>query len=73
MACESPVRQPLCAKVDGLGLYAAARVKSTDRDRPRHIYGCSTRPAPSDDRIQLNAAGELKLKSYWRDGATYLS
>jgi hypothetical protein len=33
-----------------------------------------TRPALSDERVQLNAAGpvELKLKKRWRDGATHL-
>ena len=33
-----------------------------------------TRPALSDERIQLNAAGqvELELKTPWRDGTTHL-
>jgi hypothetical protein len=33
-----------------------------------------TRPALSDERIQLNAAGqvELKLKTPWRDGTKHL-
>jgi len=33
-----------------------------------------TRPGLSDERIQLNAAGqvELKLKTAWRDGTTHL-
>ena len=33
-----------------------------------------TRPALSDERVQLNAAGqvELKLKTPWRDGTTLL-
>jgi hypothetical protein len=33
-----------------------------------------TRPALSDERVQLNAAGqvELKLKPPWRDGTTHL-
>ena len=32
-----------------------------------------TRPALSDERVQLNAAGqvELKLKPPWRDGTTH--
>jgi ABC-type Fe3+ transport system substrate-binding protein len=38
--------------------------------------GCRyiTRPALSDERVQLNAAGqvELKLKMPWRDGTTHL-
>jgi hypothetical protein len=33
-----------------------------------------TRPTLSDERVQLNAAGqvELKLKSTWRDRTTHL-
>jgi Putative transposase len=33
-----------------------------------------TRPAPSDERVQLNAVGqvELKLKTPWRDGTMHL-
>ena len=33
-----------------------------------------TRPALSDERVQINAAGqvELKLKTPWRDGTTHL-
>jgi len=33
-----------------------------------------TRPALSDERVQLDAAGqvELKLKAPWRDGTTHL-
>jgi hypothetical protein len=32
-----------------------------------------TRPALADDRVQINAAGqvELKLKAPWRDGTTH--
>src|SRR5215831_4443849 len=37
-------------------------------------YMVLTRPALSDERVQLNAAGqvELKLKTPWRDGTTHL-
>jgi hypothetical protein len=36
--------------------------------------GHHPRPALSDERVQLNAAGqvELKLKPPWRDGTTHL-
>ncbi|MFN8936738.1 MAG: transposase, partial [Pseudomonadota bacterium] len=36
--------------------------------------GAITRPSLSDERVQLNAAGqvELKLKTPWRDGTTHL-
>lgn len=34
-----------------------------------------TRPALSDERVQLTAAGQvdLKLKTRWRDGTTHLA
>jgi hypothetical protein len=40
----------------------------------RSTSGVSTRPSLSDERVQLNAAGqvELKLKTPWRDGTTHL-
>jgi hypothetical protein len=38
------------------------------------LYRYVTRPALSDERVRLNAAGqvELKLKTPWRDGTTHL-
>ena len=40
----------------------------------RQLCRYITRPALSDERVQLNAAGqvELKLKTPWRDGTTHL-
>jgi hypothetical protein len=74
MPREDWVRQPLCADIDGFSLHAAVRVEANDRKRLEQLCRYITRPALSDERIQLNAAGqvELKLKTPWRDGTTHL-
>ena len=50
------------------------RVQAHDRKRLEQLCRYITRPALSDERVQLNAAGqvELKLKTPWRDGTTHL-
>jgi hypothetical protein len=74
MPREDWARQPLCADIDGFSLHAAVRVEAHDRKRLEQLCRYITRPALSDERIQLNAAGqvELKLKTPWRDGTTHL-
>ena len=74
MPRETPARQPLCADIDGFSLHAAVRVEAHDRKRLEQLCRYITRPALSDERVQLNAAGqvELKLKTPWRDGTTHL-
>jgi hypothetical protein len=66
--------QPLCADIGGFSLHAAVRVEAHDRKRLEQLCRYITRPALSDERVQLNAAGqvELKLKTSWRDGTTHL-
>jgi hypothetical protein len=68
------VRQPLCADIDGFSLHAAVRVEAHDRKRLEQLCRYITRPALSDERVRINAAGqvELKLKTPWRDGTTHL-
>ena len=70
MPREIAPRQPLCADIDGFSLHAAVRVQARDRKRLEQPCRYITRPALSDERVQLNAAGqvELKLKTPWRDG-----
>ncbi|MFY7866514.1 transposase zinc-binding domain-containing protein [Roseateles sp.] len=70
---EATARQPLCADIDGFSLHAAVRVEAHDRKRLEQLCRTITRPALSDERVQLNAAGqvELKLKTPWRDGTTH--
>ncbi len=50
------------------------RVEAHDRKRREQLCRYITRPARSDARVQLNAAGqvELKLETPWRDGTTHL-
>jgi len=74
MPREGTARQPLCADIDGFSLHAAVRVGAHDRKRLEQLCRYITRPGLSDERLQLNAAGqvELKLKTPWRDGTTHL-
>jgi hypothetical protein len=74
MPREATARQPLCADIDGFSLHAAVRVEAHDRKRLEQLCRYITRPALSDQRVQLNDAGqvELKLKTPWRDGTTHL-
>jgi hypothetical protein len=74
MPREDRARQPLCADIDGFSLHAAVRVQANDRKRLEQLCRYITRPALSDERVQLNGAGhvELKLKTPWRDGTTHL-
>jgi len=74
MPREDRARQPLCADIDGFSLHAAVRVQAHDRKRLEQLCRYVTRPSLSDERVQLNAAGqvELKLKTAWRDGTTHL-
>lgn len=74
MRLQTPARKPLCADIDGFSLHAAVRVEAHDRRRQEQLCRYITRPALSDERIQLNAAGqvELKLKTPWRDETTHL-
>jgi hypothetical protein len=62
------------ADIDGFSLHAAVRVEANDRNRLEQLCRYITRPALSDERVQLNAAGqvELKLKTPWRVGGTHL-
>ena len=55
-------------------LHAAVRVEAHERKRLEQLCRTITWPALADERVQLNAAGqvELKLKTPWRDGTTHL-
>jgi hypothetical protein len=74
MPREAAVRQPLRTDIDGFSLHAAVRVEAHDRKRLEQRCRYMTRPALSDDRLQLDAAGQVesKLKTPWRDGTTHL-
>jgi hypothetical protein len=72
MPRETAARQPLCADIDGFSLHAAVRVEAHDRKRLDPLCRYITRPALSDERVQLSDAGlvELKLKTQEHRGAT---
>ena len=59
---EAKARQPLCADIDGFSLHAAVRCDARDRKRLEQLCRYITRPALSDERVQLNAAGQVELK-----------
>jgi hypothetical protein len=73
MPRKGAARQPLCADIDGFSLHAAVRVDAHERKRLQQLCRYITRPALSDERVQLNAAGqvELKLKTPWRSTAAH--
>ena len=50
---EAAARQSLCADIDGFSLHAAARVEAHDRKRLEQLCRYITRPALSDQRVQL--------------------
>ena len=74
MPREATARQPPCGNLDGFSLHAAARVQAHERKRLEQWCRYITRPALSDERVQLNTAGQvqLTLKAPWRDGTTHL-
>jgi ribosomal protein S27AE len=74
MPREAAARPRLCADIDGFSLHAAVRIEAHDRKRLERLCRYIARPALSDERIQVNAAGqvELALKTPWRDGTTHL-
>jgi hypothetical protein len=74
MPRETTARQALCADIDGFSLHAAVRVEAHDRKRLEPLCRYIMRPALSNERAQINAAGqvELKLETPWRDGTTHL-
>ena len=74
MPRETVLRQPLYADIDGCSLYAAVPVEAHDRERLEQPCRYITRPAVLDERVKINAAGQmgLKLKTPWRDGNTHL-
>ncbi len=74
MPRQTEFKQTLCADINGLSLHAAVRCAADDRQAPEPLCRTITRPAPANDRVQCNAAGQvvLKRKTAWRDGTTHL-
>jgi Putative transposase len=65
--------KPLCANEQGFSLHAAVRCHANERLKLERLCRYITRPALANDRIKINAKGqvELKLKTPWRDGTTH--
>jgi hypothetical protein len=59
-AREATASQPLCADIDSFSLHGAARVEANDRRRLQQRCRYITRPALSDERVQLDAAGQVE-------------
>ena len=51
------------------------RIETHERKRLERLCRYITRPALSDERIQVDAAGqvELELETPWRDGTTHVA
>jgi len=66
--------QDLCADHQGFSLHAAVRCDADERQRLEQLCRYITRPALANERVQINAAGQvvLKLKTPWRDGTTHI-
>ncbi len=62
MAREGMARELVCSDIDGFSLHAAVRVQAHERKRLEQLCRYITRPALSDERVQLNAAGQVELK-----------
>ena len=72
---EAAARQRLCAALDRFSLHGAVRCEAAhERQRLEHLCRYLTRPALSDERLKLDAAGQvvLELKTPWRDGTTHV-
>jgi hypothetical protein len=48
------------------------RVEAHDRKRLEQLCRYITRPALSEERAQVNTAGQVELKTPWRDGTLHL-
>ena len=56
MPRDADFKQHLCADIDGFSLQAAVRVEAHDRKRLEQLCRYITRPALSDERVQINTA-----------------
>ena len=66
-------RELVCSDNDGFSLHADVRVLAQQRNRLEQLCRYITRPALSDEWVQIYTVGhvKLKLKTPWRDGTKY--
>ena len=71
MPRDAALEQDLCADHQGFSLHAAVRCDADERQRLEQLCRYITR---ANERVQINAAGQvvLKLKTAWRDGTTHI-
>ena len=71
-ARKAAARQPLCSDICGFSLHAGVRVAAHHRGLLDQLCRYITRPALSDEPVQLKVADQmkLKLKTLWREGTT---
>jgi hypothetical protein len=64
----------LCANAHGFSLHAGVRCGADQRQQLEHLCRYITRPAIANERLKLNAAGQvvLQLKSAYQDGTTHV-
>ena len=64
----------LCANAHGFSLHAGLRCGAEQRKQLERLCRYITRPAIANERLKLNAAGQvvLQLKSAYRDGTTHV-
>ena len=72
---EATAPQPFPPTSTATAKHAALRLEARDRKRLEQLSRYIARPALSDERVQLNAAGQVepKLKTPWRHGTTRLA
>jgi len=64
----------LCANAHGFSLDAGVRCEAHDRQGLEQLCRYITRPAISNERLRINAKGQviLKLKTPWKDGTSHI-
>jgi hypothetical protein len=74
MPRDADFKQTLCAGMQGFSVHAALRCGADGRQGLEQLCRYITGPTLANERVQINAAGQvvLKLKTPWRDGTTHL-
>ena len=63
MPGQTEFKQTLYADINGFSMHAAVRCAADDRDALEQLCRYITRPALANERVQLNAAGQVVLSS----------
>ena len=62
MAQDAAHARELCADHQGFSLHAALHCDADDRQRPEQLCRTITRPALSNERVQISSARQVALK-----------